>query len=44
VTDAGIPSLAVLKQLQKLVLQDSKLTDKGKQQLKAALPTCEIVW
>ena len=43
VTDAGLKHLAGLKQLRKLDLTGTKVTDKGKADLKKALPNLKIM-
>jgi hypothetical protein len=43
VTNAGLKHLAGLKQLQTLDLGGTKVTDKGKADLKKALPKLEII-
>ena len=43
VTDTGLMELARLKQLQWLGLNETKVTDKGVQELKKALPQVQIV-
>ena len=42
VTDAGLTELAVLKQLQLLKLDGTKVTDADMAELKRALPECEM--
>lgn len=43
VTDAGLVHLRGMKQLRKLDLTNSRVTDDGKKALQAALSDCEIV-
>lgn len=43
IDDAGIAALAQLKQLDTLRLEGTQLTGQGLQQLRAALPDCEII-
>ena len=43
VTDAGIAKLAELKNLKKLYLWQSLATEKGLEELRLAMPKCEIV-
>jgi hypothetical protein len=42
VTDAGLKHLAALKNLKRLNLWDTNVTDAGAKWLKEALPQCEI--
>ncbi len=42
VKDAGLEHLKGLMQLKKLVLHDTKVTDKGVKRLQEALPNCKI--
>jgi hypothetical protein len=44
ITDAGVEKLAGMKGLKRLNLYHTLLTDKGYEQLKAALPSCEVVY
>ena len=42
ITDGAVPYLAALKRLEKLDIRGTRITDYGFQQLRAALPNCEI--
>lgn len=43
VTDAGLKELAQLKNLKRLVLTRTDVSDGGVEELKKALPNCEII-
>jgi hypothetical protein len=43
ITDAAIPHVAELNQLERLCLNDTKITEEGVERLRKALPKCEIV-
>jgi Ran GTPase-activating protein (RanGAP) involved in mRNA processing and transport len=43
VTDAGLKELASLKNLSKLDLSDTQVTDEGLKELQKALPNCRII-
>jgi internalin A len=42
VTDTGLKELAAIKQLRFLHLNETKVTDKGVEELKKALPECSF--
>jgi Leucine Rich Repeat (LRR) protein len=42
ITDEGVPHIAALKRLQQLDIRGTQITDGGLQELRGALPNCEI--
>jgi len=42
ITDGGVPHIAALRRLEQLDVRGTRITDDGLQQLRRALPDCEI--